>query len=129
MPPHYVSNEASNPKFHSLPTEMQKMFTEPRISFILLQVLQSVKMLTINSSIIMPGAVIEDGAEVQFAIIAENTRCRQNIKKARQKTPRNGKYLTTGKLLLSVQIPLSKKNHRYQSKNTRDRQRHGGGRH
>ena len=58
MPPHYVSPDAN----------------------IQNSLIAVGKGATINSSIIMPGAVIEEGASVQFAIVAENTVIGRNAK-------------------------------------------------
>lgn len=121
MPPHYVSNEASIQ--NSLVADGCNVYGNLEFSILFAGVTIG-KNATINSSIIMPGAVIEDGAEVQFAIIAENTVVGKMQKS--DKTPKKRKILTTGELLLSVQIPLSKKTQL--SKQNHDRQRHGGGR-
>ena len=77
MPPHYVSSEASIQ--NSLVADGCDVYGNLEFS-ILFSGVTIGKNATVNSSIIMPGAVIEEGANVQYAIIAENTVVGKNAK-------------------------------------------------
>ena len=70
MPPHFVSSDATIQ--NSLIADGCNVCGNLEFSILFSGVTVG-KNATVNSSIIMPGAVIEDGANVQFAIVAENT--------------------------------------------------------
>ncbi len=70
MPPHFVSSDAKIQ--NSLIADGCNVCGNLEFSILFSGVTVG-KNATINSSIIMPGAVIEEGANVQFAIVAENT--------------------------------------------------------
>ena len=75
MPPHFVSSDAVIQ--NSLVADGCNVYGNLEFSILFAGVTVG-KNATINSSIIMPGAVIEEGAKVQFAIIGENTVVRKN---------------------------------------------------
>ena len=77
MPPHYISSDASIQ--NSLVADGCNVYGNLEFSILFAGVTIG-KNATINSSIIMPGAVIEEGANVQFAIVAENTVIGKNAK-------------------------------------------------
>ena len=77
MPPHYVSSDAVIQ--NSLVADGCNVYGNIEFSILFAGVTIG-KNATVNSSIIMPGAVIEDGANVQFAIVAENTVIGKNAK-------------------------------------------------
>ena len=70
MPPHFVSSDATIQ--NSLIADGCNVCGNLEFSILFSGVTVG-KNATVNSSIIMPGAVIEEGANVQFAIVAENT--------------------------------------------------------
>lgn len=77
MPPHYVSSDSFIQ--NSLIADGCNVYGNLEFS-ILFSGVTIGKNATVNSSIIMPGAIIEEGANVQFAIIAENTVIGKNAK-------------------------------------------------
>ena len=77
MPPHHVGDTANIQ--NSLISDGCNVDGNLEFSIIFSGV-QIGKDATVNSSIIMPGAIIEDGANVQFSIVCENTVIGRNAK-------------------------------------------------